>query len=214
MIYNTIHQSWSSKILPVKYLKIKLKNKQILSNWNFKLWTDDDNDLFIEEKFPSFLDIYKNYKHKIHKIDAIRYFYLYEYGGLYMDLDITLNKNITNLLKSDKCCLFSQKAINDYFYTNGYGEYIDPMIMYSPPKHKFIKSIIDKLHSNGVVENIFDNVYDNMKVAGPAFLTDFFNKKNNDSLIIKNKIITEKNKEHYKKYYGIHLCDNNWLKYE
>ena len=64
------------------------------------------------------------------------------------------------------------------------------------------------------VENIFDNVYDNMKVAGPAFLTDFFNKKNNDSLIIKNKIITEKNKEHYKKYYGIHLCDNNWLKYE
>ena len=77
MIYNTIHQSWSSKILPVKYLKIKLKNKQILSNWNFKLWTDDDNDLFIEEKFPSFLDIYKNYKHKIHKIDAIRYFYLY-----------------------------------------------------------------------------------------------------------------------------------------
>jgi len=32
MIYNTIHQSWSSKTIPAKYLKIKIQNKKFLKD--------------------------------------------------------------------------------------------------------------------------------------------------------------------------------------
>ena len=71
----------------------------------------------------------ESYKHYINKVDAVRYFYLYEYGGLYMDLDIIFKKDITNLLTENKCYLFSQNAINDYFSNKNYKKYIDPMLI-------------------------------------------------------------------------------------
>lgn len=210
MKYKIIHQSWSTNFIPVKYLKIKLNNKKFFNDWKYKLWTDEENDLFIKNKFPSFYEIYKNYKHKINKIDSVRYFYLYEYGGLYMDLDISLNRDICKLLYEDKCCLFSQKAINDYFSVKKYKTYIDPMIMYSPPKNKFIKSLIDKLYKNKNRHKDYNDVYDNMKVAGPVFLTDNY-VKNDNVYLIEDKIVTEKNKEYYNDIYGSHLCDNTWI---
>jgi len=81
MKYNIIHQSWKNKFIPAKYLHNRILNKKIFKNYEFKLWTDIDNYNFLKEKYPSFLEIYKNFKNKIHKIDSIRYFYLYEYGG-------------------------------------------------------------------------------------------------------------------------------------
>jgi mannosyltransferase OCH1-like enzyme len=210
MIYNTIHQSWSSKTIPAKYLKIKIQNKKFLKDFKFKLWTDDENNFFIKNKYPSFYKIYENYNHYINRVDAVRYFYLYEYGGLYLDLDIIIKKDITKLLSKNKCCLFSQNAINDYFSVKKYKEYIDPMIMYSPPKNKFLEKLIKKLHTNGNNKK-YNNVYDNMEVAGPAFLTKTFT-INDHVDIISNKIVTEKNLKYYNDVYGIHLCDNNWVK--
>ena len=208
MIYKNIHQSWSTETLPVKYLTLKIKNKKFFKGWEYKLWTDDENNFFIKSKYPSFYKIYESYNHYINKVDAVRYFYLYEYGGLYMDLDIIFKKDITNLLSENKCCLFSQNAINDYFSNKNYKKYIDPMLIYSPPKNKFIEKLIKKLHNYD--NKKYDNIYDNMEVAGPAFLTNNY-KENKDTLLVENKIVTNKNKNFYKNIYGIHLCDNNWV---
>jgi hypothetical protein len=50
-----------------------------------------------------------------------------------------------------------------------------------------------------------------MKVAGPVFLTNNYI-KNKDTLLLENKVVTNKNKNFYNNIYGIHLCDNNWVK--
>ena len=209
MKYNTIHQSWSTETLPAKYLTLKIKNKKFFKDWKYKLWTDDQNKFFIKNKYPSFYKIYENYNHYINKVDAVRYFYLYEYGGLYMDLDVMIIKDITDLLSKNKCCLFSQTAINDYFKFKNYKKYIDPMIMYSPPKNKFIEKLIKKLHNYNKKEYI--ERLDNMKVAGPGFLTDNY-KPNKNVLLINNKIVTQKTKDNFNNLYGIHLCHNTWVK--
>ena len=209
MKYNTIHQSWSTETLPAKYLTLKIKNKKFFKDWKYKLWTDDQNKLFIKNKYPSFYKIYENYNHYINKVDAVRYFYLYEYGGLYMDLDVMIIKDITDLLSKNKCCLFSQTAINDYFKFKNYKKYIDPMIMYSPPKNKFIEKLIKKLHNYNKKE--YKEILDNMKVAGPGFLTDNY-KPNKNVLLINNKIVTQKTKDNFNNLYGIHLCHNTWVK--
>ena len=57
-------------------------------NWSMWLWTDEDNRELIARDFPSFLPLYDGYDVKIKRIDAVRYFYLYKYGGVYMDLDV------------------------------------------------------------------------------------------------------------------------------
>lgn len=51
------------------------------------LWDDDDNRRFIAESFPWFLRTYDSYPSEIYRADAVRYFFLFQYGGLYADMD-------------------------------------------------------------------------------------------------------------------------------
>ncbi|KMU79388.1 mannosyl phosphorylinositol ceramide synthase SUR1 [Coccidioides immitis RMSCC 3703] len=51
------------------------------------LWTDEKADAFIESQYPWFLETFRNYRYPIQRADAIRYFVLTYYGGIYIDLD-------------------------------------------------------------------------------------------------------------------------------
>ena len=53
------------------------------------LHTDADNRAFIAREFPKYLGLYDGYDTHIKRVDAVRYFLLYRYGGVYMDLDMT-----------------------------------------------------------------------------------------------------------------------------
>ena len=85
MIYNTIHQSWSSKTIPAKYLKIKIQNKKFLKDFKFKLWTDDENNFFIKNKYPSFYKIYENYNQVLNDINEIKIGSLMKDDVLYLE---------------------------------------------------------------------------------------------------------------------------------
>ena len=66
--------------------------------WEYKLWTDADADAFIEREYPEFLDTFRNYPYPIQRADAIRYFVLDHYGGVYIDLDDGCNRPLEPLL--------------------------------------------------------------------------------------------------------------------
>ncbi len=52
-----------------------------------KLWTDASSREFIAAEYPWFLDTFDGYDHNIQRADAIRYFVLAHFGGIYIDLD-------------------------------------------------------------------------------------------------------------------------------
>ena len=56
----------------------------------------------IKNHYPWFLDTYNNYKYKIQKIDAIRPFILYHYGGMYVDLDYECFKPFDDAIDFNK----------------------------------------------------------------------------------------------------------------
>ncbi|KAH9482747.1 Inositol phosphoceramide mannosyltransferase 3 [Psilocybe cubensis] len=62
------------------------------------LWTDAGSREFIAEHYPWFLDTFDNYTYPIQRADVIRYFVLYHYGGIYVDLDIGCLKPMDPLL--------------------------------------------------------------------------------------------------------------------
>ncbi|KAI0959502.1 hypothetical protein AcW1_004309 [Taiwanofungus camphoratus] len=62
------------------------------------LWTDTGSREFIAEHYPWFLDTFDGYTYNIQRADAIRYFILYHYGGVYMDLDIGCTRPLDPLL--------------------------------------------------------------------------------------------------------------------
>ena len=70
------------------------------------LWTDSSARDLIREHFSWFLEIYDGYKHNIQRADAVRYFILLHYGGLYADLDYEpLTADLWNQLPPDRLAL-------------------------------------------------------------------------------------------------------------
>ena len=62
------------------------------------LWTDATSREFIAKEYPWFLDTFDGYTYPIQRADAIRYFILYHYGGVYMDIDIGCQRPVDSLL--------------------------------------------------------------------------------------------------------------------
>jgi mannosyltransferase OCH1-like enzyme len=71
-------------------------------NYEYVLWDDAENRRFVTEKFPWFLATYDGYDMEIKRADAIRYMYLYTYGGIYADLDFECLKPFDSLLETYK----------------------------------------------------------------------------------------------------------------
>ena len=82
-----IHQTWKCKDLPACVLPSVESWKSLHPAWDHLLWTDEDNRRLIQECYPWFLSTYDAYPYDIQRADAIRYFILHRYGGIYADLD-------------------------------------------------------------------------------------------------------------------------------
>ena len=83
-----LHQSWRSCELPSRQALWRERCNRVLpAGWQLWLWTDEDNRELIAREFPSFLRFYDKLDVMIKRADAVRYFYLYRFGGVYMDTE-------------------------------------------------------------------------------------------------------------------------------
>jgi inositol phosphorylceramide mannosyltransferase catalytic subunit len=51
-------------------------------------WTDENADSFFEEHYPWFLDTWNSYPSIVQRADALRYFVLHKFGGVFLDMDL------------------------------------------------------------------------------------------------------------------------------
>jgi mannosyltransferase OCH1-like enzyme len=70
----------------------------VKSDSELKLWTDETARDFIANNYPWFLDTFDGYAYAIQRADAIRYFVLHYYGGVYLDLDVGCRRSLNPLL--------------------------------------------------------------------------------------------------------------------
>lgn len=63
------------------------------------LWTDADSRQFLVDHYPWFVNTFDAYPFPIQRADAIRYFILHKYGGIYMDLDVGCLRRFDPLLR-------------------------------------------------------------------------------------------------------------------
>ena len=113
-----IHQTWKDENIPDKWKKSNQEWQRLHPDWKYVLWTDDANRSLIKTKFPWFLETYDGFKHNIQRVDAVRYFILYEYGGVYSDLDLYPVQSINKIFdfKTDQCYF----TYSGYFLTNNF----------------------------------------------------------------------------------------------
>jgi mannosyltransferase OCH1-like enzyme len=111
MIPKIIHQTWKDENIPYDTFKKEWIESWTNLNptWEYKLWTDKDIKIFLENKFPWFMERFNEYPKNIQRVDAFRYFVLYEYGGLYADMDFECFKNIDGITEQNYNLMLSRE---------------------------------------------------------------------------------------------------------
>ncbi|UZJ52439.1 hypothetical protein CBS101457_001759 [Exobasidium rhododendri] len=94
-----IHQTWKDKTLPSNWQAVRDECAQIHPDYKYMLWTDADSRQFIVDHYSWFVPTFDAYPYPIQRADAIRYFILHYYGGIYMDLDVGCLRRLDPLLR-------------------------------------------------------------------------------------------------------------------
>tara|TARA_B100001094_G_C18149407_1_gene782752 strand:- start:1025 stop:1621 length:597 start_codon:yes stop_codon:yes gene_type:complete len=188
------HQTWKTKDIPNEKFKKEWTDsfQKYHKDWLYMFHTDEDNEVLVN-KFPELLHIYKQLK-GIEKIDFVRCLYMYEYGGMYGDLDIEWCKNIEDLLTHQKI----------YFYLN--------CILISPPKHQFWIDFLKGIQLNLqkrllaktgpiAIKRCAKQRTDTIELSYKHFGTIGWNSKNKNATIDKLKA---------KETYAVHRYSNSW----
>lgn len=169
-----IHQIWihprGLDELPDQYKKWSGECRELNSEYEYKLWDGPKSRELIASEYPWFLSTWDSYDRQIKKIDAIRYFFLHRYGGVYIDMDFICLKKLDDILKdNDGCAIFGYQYDTDSVLLKGFrylfsDDIVCNAIMISPPKHHLFDIMIHCLHLTknlGVVQ-----------ATGPRFLTN------------------------------------------
>ena len=224
-----LHQTWKSESPPRQFKKLMNTWKKYHPLWKHILWTDDMNRAFIKDKFPDFIATYDGYKENIQRVDAVRYFILRHYGGVYIDLDFECLRNIEPLLENESCVL--GKESDEHCCIHNKEMIISNAFMACTPNHAFIKMLCEELYNrNSTLQHRNNNI---LESTGPFMVTRVFQQfqekepptilassvlfpltKNEVMLLLSSgKKITKEIQEKQNNAYGIHYYSGTWWKY-
>ena len=103
-----IHQIWvGPNEIPVRSIEFMKKIRELHSDFEYRLWNNED---ITKDNFINYEYIMKS-KSYAQKADIMRYEILYKHGGVYLDVDFELFKNIENLL-TNKLIICNEANIN------------------------------------------------------------------------------------------------------
>ncbi len=211
MIPKIIHQTWKTGQVPKKWLSFVRKVKELNPDWEYRLWTDADNDAFVKKEYPEFYDIFSGFSRGIMRADVIRYLIMYKIGGVYLDLDYEV---LQPFEFGDKVLILPLNR------SKNFGDNRDELgncFFASAPGHKFWSDVISDLKVNPPVVNDYSQI---IEATGPRLLTRIFYSNNYDDAWLPDRLIyhppSPKNKREIKRIknngisLGIHHPWGSW----
>jgi hypothetical protein len=96
-----IHQTWQTSEVPdADYPHVWQESwKTHHPDWEYRLWTDEDNERLVRDHYPQFLEGYRSLSKGVIKSDIARALLLHKFGGLYADLDYICLKPVGETLR-------------------------------------------------------------------------------------------------------------------
>ena len=157
-----IHQTWKNTEIPMKLTK--WVKSWILKNpdYEYWLWTDESARALIADRHPYLLPTFDGYTEGIRKADALRYVVLYEFGGVYADMDMESLKPLDPILRKYACIIPQEPYEHPILYGNFENLSINA-VMACRAKHPFMKMLMDNLE-------YFSHMWDVLDSTGPHFV--------------------------------------------
>jgi len=212
MIPKIIHQTAKTADIPDVWKKHQKKVQELHPDWEYKLWTDEDNFEFVKKEFPEYFELFKNLPKNIMRADVIRYLIMYRIGGLYLDLDYEMLRRFDFTDHKLVLPLNRSKEAGDSF--NGVGN----CLFASMPNQPFWMVVMRNLAENPPLAKNVDVVTS----TGPEFLSEIFfsSEENQKDIFTPQREIfhptTPWSKRGYRKTlslgvaHGVHHCTGTW----
>lgn len=176
-----IHQIWFDNILPSKratnkaYEKLqKYRDTWLLKNpgWVYICWNVSRAEELVKQHYPQHLDMYKKYPYPIQRCDAVRYFFLHRYGGLYADMDYHCNRSWDEVVHSFTNDIYLVETPNKI----SSGVHVSNSLMYSKPRHVFWSQLFIELEMRRTVPIYYGRHMTVMLTTGPSIINRVYNK--------------------------------------
>tara|TARA_Y100000389_G_scaffold33979_1_gene28905 strand:- start:2046 stop:2879 length:834 start_codon:yes stop_codon:yes gene_type:complete len=178
-----IHQVWFGTI-PNKreaaktYKKLKVyRDSWINKNpkWFYASWNLEKCEKLVKDFYPQHLEMYKKYPYIIQKCDAVRYFILHRYGGLYADMDYFCNKPWDEVIKKYPGDIYVVETPNN---TGNDKIHVSNSLMYSAVKnHSYWNSIFIEMELKKNSSYYYTSRHITiMMTTGPSIINRIFNK--------------------------------------
>ena len=141
-IPKVLMQTWKTHNVPEKWKPSVASIRKKMKRWKHVLNDDEDNRKFVKKHFPDFLETFDGFSYPIQRADAIRYMWLYVHGGLYLDLDIQIMRDLTPLFNdSEEQALYFVQSPD----SNVFSKTITNAFMASSPKNPFWLSVMEEM---------------------------------------------------------------------
>jgi hypothetical protein len=221
-----IHQTWKTNNIPEKCKKWVASWKEKNPDWEYRLWTDEDNRNLIKEYFPKFLKIYDSYSRPIYRADIARYCIVYIHGGVYADLDFECLKPLDKLIKDDSCFF----GLEPKEHWNG-KHIVCNALFGAVPKTNLFVYFLREIYNRTVRNSSAGKVTRGpVGLTGPKLVTDVLMMKGtkgvkiyrsdvfypecakNDSKIQNRMMVIKKGQQKLKNAYATHHWMKSWLK--
>ena len=144
IIPHIIHQTWKSYQVAPKFASLVKSWRAVHPTWQYWYWTDADAARFIKLQYPAYYDMYTKYSQKIHRADAMRYFILHHFGGVYADMDIRAIRPIDSFTHHHHCLISQEPWAHTRLFWNK-NRLACNAFMAARPGHPFFAMLIKSL---------------------------------------------------------------------
>jgi mannosyltransferase OCH1-like enzyme len=182
------------------------------SHYAYCMWNDEDVADLIKKRYPKFLPTFQAYDVNIKRVDAFRYFLLYEYGGLYADMDYECVRNFDHTLAKGKVSI-AESTFENEKYQNA--------LMASPPRHPFWLYVFETLLKRPgeyVVVATGPKLIDDVVASAPVGMFNALPKDGfsviepfESSRATEREALQENKWENHPKVYAVHHCTASWI---
>ena len=166
-----IHYIWiqGEENIPAKYKKNIRRTRKIYPEATVKIWSQEDIEILIEEKYPDLIDLIDNLKHWILLVDIGRIAILHSEGGIYVDTDVYIRKRVN----FNRHNLFF--VTNDYDRRSNYfGVNVRNWLIHSPKGHPFLEKYMENINLNRRIHHFWS--YHVSAVTGSLYISNLLEK--------------------------------------
>ncbi len=151
-----VHQQWwPDDVIPPPFHDLQRQTQAVLYDYEYILWNLTSMRDLIKNNYAWFLPTYDAYETDMHRGDAARYFILYHYGGVYLDVDYVPQVDIYKYLNP-----YYPSVLENVHWS---GENVGTALMASPPNHEFWPFVFQALE-------VYKNQDSVLKATGPQLL--------------------------------------------